>query len=43
MTVKAVRAHGSDMVLSAADAAKLSDGQANLGFLSEGKVIIVTD
>ncbi len=43
MTLKAVKAHGSDIVLSAADAAKLSDSQANLGFLTEGKVIIVTD
>jgi len=43
MTVKAVKVHGSDVVISAADAAKLTDSQANLGFLSEGKVIIVTD
>jgi len=43
MTVKAIKAHGSDVVISAADAAKLSDSHANLGFLSEGKVIIVTD
>jgi hypothetical protein len=43
MTFKAVKAHGSDVVISAADAAKLTDSQANLGFLSEGKVIIVTD
>jgi hypothetical protein len=43
MTVKAVKVHGSDVVISSADAAKLSDAQANLGFLSEGKVIIVTD
>jgi hypothetical protein len=43
LIVKAVRADGSDLVLSSADAARLSDAQANLGFLSEGKVIIVTD
>jgi hypothetical protein len=43
MLVKAVKAQGSDLVLSTADAAKLTDSQANLGFLSEGKVIIVTD
>ncbi len=43
ITVKAVKARGSDVVISSADAAKLSDSQSNLGFLSEGKVIIVTD
>jgi hypothetical protein len=43
LVVKAVRADGSDLVLSSADAARLTDAQANLGFLSEGKVIIVTD
>jgi hypothetical protein len=43
LVVKAIRAEGSDVVISAADAARLTDAQANLGFLSEGKVIIVTD
>ena len=43
LVVKAIRANGSDLVLSSADAARLTDAQANLGFLSEGKVIIVTD
>lgn len=43
LTVKALKAQGSDVVISAADAAKLSDTQSNLGFLAEGKVIIVTD
>jgi len=43
LVLKAVRAEGSDLVLSSADAARLTDAQANLGFLSEGKVIIVTD
>lgn len=43
LMVKALRAQGSDVIISTADAAKLTDGQANLGFLSEGKVIIVTD
>jgi hypothetical protein len=43
LTVKALKAQGSDVVISAADAAKLTDAQSNLGFLSEGKVIIVID
>ena len=43
VTVKAVGAKGTDLVISDADAAKLSDAHANLGFLAEGKVIIVTD
>ena len=43
LTVKALKAQGSDVVISASDAAKLSDAQSNLGFLSEGKVIIVID
>jgi hypothetical protein len=43
LTLKAVKAQGSDVVISAADAAKLTDAQSNLGFLAEGKVIIVID
>jgi hypothetical protein len=43
LMVKALKAQGSDVVISAADAAKLTDAQSNLGFLSEGKVIIVID
>ncbi len=43
LVVKAIRSEGSDLVLSSADAARLTDAQANLGFLAEGKVIIVTD
>jgi hypothetical protein len=43
IVLKAIRSDGSDLVLSTADAARLTDAQANLGFLSEGKVIIVTD
>jgi hypothetical protein len=43
VTIKAVGAKGTDLVISDADAAKLSDAHANLGFLAEGKVIIVTD
>jgi hypothetical protein len=43
LVVKAIRSEGSDLVLSSVDAARLTDAQADLGFLSEGKVIIVTD
>ncbi len=43
VTVKALSAKGSDIVISDADAAKLSDSHTNLGFLAEGKVIIVID
>ncbi len=43
LTVHAIEAHGSDLVLSAADAKRLADPAANLGFLAEGKVIIVVD
>jgi len=41
--VKALRASGSDLVISNGDAARLSDPKSNLGFLAEAKVIIVTD
>jgi hypothetical protein len=43
--VKALRtsASGSDLVISNADAARLTDPKSNLGFLAEAKVIIVTD
>lgn len=41
VVVKAVRAEGSDLVISAADAASLSG--KNLGFLAEGKVVILAD
>jgi hypothetical protein len=43
LLVKALSAKGSDIVISDADAAKLSDSRTNLGFLAEGKVIIVID
>jgi hypothetical protein len=41
--VKALRSAGSDLVISNGDAARLTDPKSNLGFLAEGKVIIVTD
>jgi hypothetical protein len=41
--VKALRATGSDLVISNDDAARLTDPKSNLGFLAEAKVIIVTD
>lgn len=41
LVVKAVGARGSDVVISAADAASLSG--RNLAFLAEGKVIILAD
>ncbi|HUB09806.1 MAG TPA: hypothetical protein VMB50_22580 [Myxococcales bacterium] len=43
LLVKAVATKGTDLVISDQDAQKLEDGHANLGFLSEGKVIIVID
>ncbi|MHB1845604.1 MAG: hypothetical protein ACYCWW_12320, partial [Deltaproteobacteria bacterium] len=43
MTVHAIAARGSDLVISDADAKRLSDPASNLGFLAEGKVIIVVD
>ena len=43
LTVQAIAARGADVVISDADARKLTDGRANLGFLAEGKVIIVID
>ncbi len=43
LMLKALKAQGADLVISAADAAKLTDAQSNLGFLAEGKVIIVID
>jgi hypothetical protein len=41
IVVKAVRARGSDLVISSADAASLSG--KNLAFLAEGKVVILAD
>lgn len=41
ITVRAVGADGSDVVISAADAAALKG--KNLGFLAEGRVLILTD
>ncbi|HEY6098733.1 MAG TPA: hypothetical protein VIW03_04850 [Anaeromyxobacter sp.] len=41
VVVKAVRAQGSDLVISAADAASLSG--KNLAFLAEGKVVILAE
>jgi hypothetical protein len=41
LVVKAVRAEGSDVVISAADAAGLAG--KDLGFLAEGKVVILAD
>jgi len=41
LVVKAVRAQGSDLVISTADAASLSG--KNLAFLAEGKVVILAD
>ncbi len=41
LVVKAVRAQGSDVVISAADAASLSG--KDLAFLAEGKVVILAD
>jgi hypothetical protein len=41
--VRALRATGSDLVISNGDAARLTDPKSNLGFLAEAKVIIVTD
>jgi hypothetical protein len=41
LVVKAVRAEGADLVISAADAATLSG--KNLAFLAEGKVVILGD
>jgi len=41
VVVKAIRADGSDLVISTADAASLSG--KNLGFLAEGKVVILAD
>ncbi len=43
LTVKAIAARGADVIISDADAKKLTDPHANLGFLAEGKVIIVID
>jgi hypothetical protein len=44
LVVKALKASGtSDLVLPKAETEKLRDPQANLSFLAEGKVIIVTD
>lgn len=44
LVVKALKpAGGSDLVLATSDADKLRDPKANLGFLAEGRVIIVTD
>jgi hypothetical protein len=41
IVVKAVRAQGSDLVISSADAASLSG--KNLAFLADGKVVILAD
>jgi hypothetical protein len=41
ITIRAVGADGADVVISAADAAALK--AKNLGFLSEGRVVILTD
>jgi hypothetical protein len=41
VTVNAVGADGSDVVISVADAAALKG--KNLGFLAEGRVLILTD
>jgi hypothetical protein len=41
IVLKAVRAQGADLVISSADAASLSG--KNLGFLAEGRVVILAD
>jgi hypothetical protein len=43
LLIKAVKAQGSDLVISAADAGKLRDPKGNAAFLADGNVVIVTD
>jgi hypothetical protein len=43
LVVKAVKANGTDVVISTKDADALRDPKTNVSYLSEGRVIIVTD